>query len=200
MRGGNIIAFLGNSLDNPAIPVPFCRPRMRLLAIPLLLILSLSFLHAQDARPAPLERALWVTGGVVTFASFDYLVVGLFRPNHEDVYKVLQYAVQAGITYILYKKCGLSSAIGFNTIWWTYGADMVYYGICELRGVPGNVQWPGTGSWDRDTAKGSRFVGWTPVGILRGARAVETHPVPRNTVVAQSLAGAVIGLSITIAF
>ena len=181
---------------------------MRLVAISLLVFLTVSSLQAQseqslalpDEHPKPFENALWVTGGVLAFGTFDYLVVGLFRPDHENIYKFVQYAAQAGITYFLYKKCGLSSAIGFNLIWWTYGADMVYYGICELRGPTHDLRWPGAGAYARDMVHGNSFVGWTPVGLLRGARAVENHPVPNNTVVAQSLAGAVIGLSITIAF
>jgi hypothetical protein len=174
---------------------------MRLVAIALLLVLSCSCLQAQDERPTPLVRALWVTGGVLTYATFDYLVVGLFRPDHLNIYKLLQYAVQAGITYVLYKECGLSSAIGFNLIWWTFGADMVYYGICELRGNTSSRRWPGAGSWAEDNENGGYAgAGWTPVGLVRGARAVETHPIPTNTLVAQSLAGAVIGIGITITF
>lgn len=158
-------------------------------------------LQAENQYPNALGRALWVTGGVLTYATFDYLVVGLFRPNNLTAYKVLQYCVQAGITYLLYKKCGLSSAIGFNIIWWTFGADMVYYGIAELRGETSSKRWPGAGSWKVDNENGEYSgAGWTPIGLIRGARAVETRGIPTNTLVAQSIAGAVIGIGITITF
>jgi hypothetical protein len=203
---------------------------MRSLVISLFLIFSFSYLHAQelrpiiderplideppiidersmlierpiiDERPAPFERALWTTGAVLTFSTFDYIVIGFFRPDNEHIYKLVQYAFQAGISYFLYKKCGLSSTIGFNLIWWTYGADLGYYGICELRGNSDSMRWPGAGSYARDTRNGNPFIGWTPIGLLRGARAVETHPVANNTVIAQSLVGAFIGLGITIEF
>jgi hypothetical protein len=175
---------------------------MRRYIIWLVLMVWAIPVRAGDDRPPPLARALWTAGAAVTFATFDYVAVGLARPNHEGVYKIVQYAVQAGITYFLYKKCGLSSAIGFNIIWWSYGADMLYYGLCELRGqgATGGGRWPHAGAWENDTDGGDRFVGWTPVGLLRGAQRVRDHPVPQDTVIAQALGGAVIGLGISIAF
>jgi hypothetical protein len=142
------------------------------------------------------EKGAWVTGSVVALGAYDYLGYNLTRssPTALGIYRVSFVLLQAGLTYLLYEKFGLSSAIAINLIWWTFGVDMVYYGIAEVSPIRGGA-WSGPGAWDVDGKNGIAHAGWTPVGLLRGG-----ERIPRNTIVGQSIVGAVIGIGICISF
>lgn len=154
-----------------------------------------SSLSAQDK----LEKAAWVAGSVVALGVYDYFGYNLTQDRQPalTIYRISFVLAQAGLTYLLYEKFGLPSAIGFNLIWWTFGVDMVYYGVCEMNPDPGGT-WPGRGAWAAESREGLKFAHWTPVGLLRGAR--EGDPIARNTIVAQAVVGFALGISISISF
>jgi hypothetical protein len=162
----------------------------------LALLLVCSSAAAQDNSKT--EKALYLIGASAAFSTIDYFGYNLTK-NEQGVapvtYRVFQVLVQAGLTYFLYEKCGLPTSIAFNLIWWTFGNDFTYYGISEL--VPAGGQFEGRGTWGsfaRSGGPGHAY--WTPVGLLRGFQRGEK--IPADTMIAQSIIGAVIGMSITI--
>lgn len=156
-----------------------------------LLLLLASPLYTQSRW----EKAAWVSGSAVALGVYDYIGYNLTSsdPTALGIYRVSFVLLQAGLTYLLYEKFGLPSAIGFNLIWWTFGVDMVYYGISEVSPIRGG--WHGPGSWDEDSRNGIAHAEWTPVGLLRS-----NGHIPRNTIVAQSITGAIIGIGISVSF
>jgi len=148
----------------------------------LLLLLALIFTTGLSAQPSTTKKLLWLTGSSAVFSLFDY--VGYNATKGSTVYRISQAVVQIGLTYLLYKQLGISSAIAFNVIWWTWGLDLLYY------------------QWGRilppyDILEKGKQVTWahfTPVGIFRGSGNAIAH----NTLIAQSLFGFVIAVTITI--
>jgi len=129
-----------------------------------------------------LEKKGYMIGSVVAFSAFDYAGYNLSKDSKTslDVYRVVQVLVQVGITKLLIEEVGLPEAIGFNLIWWTWGADLLYYQWGRF--IP---------PYDRLTQnKGVTWAHWTPVGLVRG-RGV----IANDTLIAQ----ATIGLSISLA-
>jgi hypothetical protein len=162
-------------------------------AIVVVLIMCTCFVgHSQSAW----EKAAWVSGSVAALGIYDYIGYNLTsdHPTALGVYRVSFVLVQAGLTYLLYEKFGLPSAIGLNLIWWTFGVDMTFYGISEISPIRDHG-WSGPGSWESDSRYGVPHAGWTPVGLIRGG-----GRIPRNTIVAQSIVGAVIGIGISVTF
>lgn len=148
------------------------RSHIKLLSS-LLLIASLSFAQTSG------EKVLWLAGSSVAFSLFDY--VGYNMTLGTPAYRAAQFAVQIAISYILYEKFGLPTAIGFNLVWWTWGCDLLYYQW-------GRVLPP----YDRlDSGKQVSWASWTPAGF--GKRIV-----PHDTLIAQSLVGAVLAFTITV--
>jgi hypothetical protein len=146
-----------------------------------------------------LEKLAWLAGASVAFAGFDYVGFNLVRNTKTPrlIYRAIQLGVQAGLTWLLYKKFGLPTAIGFNIFWWTFGDDIIFYGITELCNVGG--EWRGRGIYKNDISSNhTTWAYWTPVGILRGMD--QTKPIAGNTLVAQSLVGACLAVAITISF
>ena len=166
---------------------------MRWTFLLIVLILLPQSVRSQTA----LEKAAWVGGATVVLGVYDYVGYNLTASNSTTLtgYRVSFFLLQAALTYILYEKFGLPSAIGLNLIWWTFGVDMVYYGICELNNNPSG-NWAGKGSWTSDSRTGIGHAHWTPLGILRGG----TGRISGDTIIAQSVAGAVIGIGISISF
>ncbi len=158
-----------------------------------LLLLTALSAQAQDQKPSPWEKAAWVAGSAVALGLYDYIGYNLTsaNPTSEGIYRVSFVLVQAGVTYILYKKFGLPSAIAINLIWWTFGVDMVFYGISEIS--PLGRPFSGPGSWQEDSRSGITHAAWTPVGLIRGG-----GRIPGDTIVAQSIIGAAIGIGITV--
>lgn len=163
-----------------------------------LLIGLVAVLLAVPPSPAhaqiKLENAAWVGGSVITLGVVDYIGYNLTyqNPTALTIYRVGFVLAQAAITWFLYEKCGLSSAIGFNLIWWTFGVDMVYYGTAEISPIRADG-WAGPGAWTEDSHNGVVHARWTPIGLLRG-----NERVPANTVIAQSIIGGMIGIGISI--
>ncbi len=155
--------------------------------------------EALDLEHSSLEKVGYLLGASVAFSLFDY--VGYNASKGSDglappAYRVLQLAVQGGLTYFLYEECGLPTAIGFNLIWWTFGDDLLYYGWAELLN-PGGL-WEGRGALDRAVLKhGAGHAYWTPVGIARGFRR-DGSRISGDTLVAQSLVGAALAITITV--
>ncbi|MBR9978975.1 MAG: hypothetical protein KFH87_12890 [Bacteroidetes bacterium] len=144
-------------------------------------------------------RLLYLTGASLGLALFDYVGYNLVRgnPTTTPIYRVIQGLVQAGVTWLLYEQVGLPTAIGFNLIWWTWGLDAIFYGYTELFNVGGT--WKGRGVWRGDIMNNNcTWASWTPVGIARGMD--PEKPIAGNTLVAQSLIGAVTALTITLTF
>jgi hypothetical protein len=139
-------------------------------------------------KPNKLERTAYVLGSSLAFSLFDYIGFNMTRYNsHASViaFRILQAGLQTGLSYFLYKKCGLNSAIAFNLIWLTWGDDWGFYGWAyTTRFYP----WEDNSGFRGGTVS---WAGWTPIGLLRKKGSL----IAVDALVAQ----AIIGLSISIA-
>jgi hypothetical protein len=145
------------------------------------------------------EKLLYLTGAALGFSMFDYVGFNLVRDNSTSIiiYRVVQVLVQAGVSWLLYEQVGLPTAIGFNVLWWTWGLDAIFYGYTELFNVGGS--WRGKGAFQNDIMNNNcTWASWTPVGISRGMD--PEKKIAGNTLVAQSLIGAVLAVTITVNF
>jgi hypothetical protein len=139
--------------------------------------------------PTKLERAAYVIGGSLAFSFVDYIGYNLTRYNSHAsrvAFRLFQATLQAGISYFLYKKCGLNSAIAFNLIWWTWGDDLGFYGWAYTTRI-----YP----WDDNSGIKNGYIswaGWTPVGLVRK----QGSSIPVSTFVAQSIIGFAISIAI----
>lgn len=142
-----------------------------------------------------IERYEYVLGSTLAFSLGDYIDYNMLKAynvgdhpyNAPIAFRIIEVTLQAAISYFLYKECGLSSAISFNLIWWTWGDDFAYYGWGQL------LSWF---PWESRAQSGLRFTeynsaGWTPIGLLRP----QGSSIAKSTLVAQ----AVIGLSVSMA-
>ncbi|MBE0644864.1 MAG: hypothetical protein IH600_12340 [Bacteroidetes bacterium] len=153
----------------------------------------------EHAEAGAVEKVLYLTGATLGFALFDYIGYNLVRDDKTAMpyYRVLQGLVQLGISWFLYEQVGLPTAIGFNLIWWTWGADAIFYGYTELFNVGGS--WRGRGVFEGDIMNNNcTWASWTPVGITRGMD--PEKKIAGNTLVAQSLVGAALAVTITLRF
>jgi len=111
----------------------------------------------------------WFGGAVVAFSGIDYIGYNLAKDANGIApisYRIAQLAVQGAVTYILYEKCGLPTAIAFNVFWWRGGCDELYYGWGEATNA---FPEQGRGSWQREHNQKSPNRKWTPLGIMKGA-------------------------------
>ncbi len=160
---------------------------------------TLSFSPKKYDSPNILEKSLYLTGASVLFAGVDYIGFNLTRdkPTYRLIYRVIQVAVQSAITWFLYEKLGLPTAIGFNLIWWTFGDDFIFYGYTELFNVGGD--WYGRGILSEHILKNRvDWAYWTPLGIMRGMK--RNQPIAGDALLAQSIIGACLAFTITIEF
>jgi hypothetical protein len=162
------------------------------------LSLAVSSAKAQDsihtAGELRLKRYESVIGSCLAFSLVDYAGYNIFVKSDQTragailALHVFDFALGAAINYFLYTTCGLSSAISFDAIWWTWGLDLGFFGWGELT----NPAYPWINRTDISHYLGSvDWAGWTPVGLLR----------PRGNWIAMStmLAQAAVGLSISMA-
>ncbi|SRR5579883_144604 len=171
---------------------------MKSVVVIVLVVLPV-MLRAQDTPySAPeltlFERAGYVAGTSLVFSFADYVGYNAVRVNNQAPlwYRISQIGLQAGLSYLLYRICGLSSAIAFNVIWWTWGDDIAYYGWADLINP---ARGPGS-EWENREHNGLRdnqitWAYWTPIGLLRpmGSR------IPRDVLIPQ----AIVGLSVSMA-
>lgn len=145
------------------------------------------------------EKLLYLATASLGFALFDYVGYNLVRdnPTTTPIYRVVQKLVQLGISWILYEELGLPTAIAFNLIWWTWGLDAIYYGYTELFNVGG--AWSGRGAFQADIMSNNCYwASWTPVGIAQGADGKKK--IAGDTLVAQSIIGAALAITLTVTF
>jgi hypothetical protein len=126
------------------------------------------FFHVSDSAQnfSRIERIGYVCGASLAFSLFDYIGANATKTNTtaRSAYRVLEVAVQAGISYFLYKKLGLSSAISFNLIWWTWCDDIAYYGWAYL--INPKPPWEGR-YFNGMQSDYVSWAGWTPIGLTR---------------------------------
>jgi len=158
-----------------------------------------------DPSFKPYERALFVLGATVLFGGIDYLGYNLTRHDAtlRPMYRVFQVITQILISRYLFEKVGLPSTVAFNLIWWTFGADLAYYGFAEILNPA--ASWDSKGLWERRGDFSNSVLGnhttwawWTPIGITRGMK--RDAAIAGDTLLAQAFLGAVIGFSFSIVF
>lgn len=129
----------------------------------------------------------------LAFSAFDYLGFNLTKndPAALRAYRVAQLAVQAGLTYDLWQKDGLASALSFETLWWTFNDDLLYYAISEFHD-PGEG-WASRGAFRREVL-GDRvtWAHWTPEGLARGGKT--GRPIPGRVLLIQAGVGVLVAL------
>lgn len=161
-------------------------------------VMGVSDTLANDGRTDS-EKLLYLAGASLGFALFDYIGYNLVRdnPTTTPIYRVVQKLIQLGISWVLYEELGLPTAIAFNLIWWTWGLDAIYYGYTELFNVGG--AWSGRGAFQADIMNNNCYwASWTPVGIAQGADGKKK--IAGDTLVAQSLIGAALAITLTVTF
>jgi hypothetical protein len=136
-----------------------------------------------------LEHAGWVLGSSLAFSFADYIGFNMTRYNSKAsqiTFRTLQILLQSGLSYFLYNKCGLNSAIAFNLIWWTWCDDWGFYGWAYTSRL---YPW-----WDNSGYRGGSvtWAGWTPIGLLRK----HGSPIALDALVAQSIIGFAISIAI----
>lgn len=160
---------------------------------------SVAFQEARSVAPTQWEKLAYLSGAVLVYSGIDYVGYNLTRNDKTALvgYRIFQVMMQAALSWLLYDQVGLPTAIGFNLIWWTFGCDFTYYGYSELFN-------PG-GKWESRGALSANVMGnhatwayWTPIGIMRGMK--RNQPIAGSTLVAQSLIGAAIGVSVSLVF
>ncbi len=165
---------------------------MRIIIIAFALLFgSLAPLRAQDSTR--LDRYGYVIGASLAYSLFDYVGFNLTKEHStvvRDAYRGIQVATQIAISYFLYKTLGLTSAISFNLIWWTWNDDLAYYGWA-------NALNPHHPPWENRTDNGLMlrdidWAGWTPIGLLRP---YGTN-IARSTLIAQAMIGLTVSLAI----
>lgn len=149
--------------------------------------------RAQSSDSLRFQRYGYVIGSVLAFSFADYVMYNHLRADAgwpgnfavSPLYRIVQGVVQAGITYVLYEKFGLPSAISFNLLQWTGVTDWMFnawQNSLQWIKPPGPLGPPGANTW----------MGWTPVGIVRPLGS----PIPQNTLNAQAAVGFSIGMTI----
>jgi hypothetical protein len=118
-----------------------------------------------------LERIGYVVGASLIFSLFDYVAFHsvVFADWNKDrlvpfSYRIAQSGVQTLLSYLLYKQAGLSSTVAFNTIWWTWGDDIAFYGWLNL--INASSPWYNR-SFNGLQGNQVSWAGWTPIGIVR---------------------------------
>ncbi len=168
---------------------------MKAFVIFFLLVSFSVALHAQDTtiHPNKLEKLGYVAGAGLTFSLLDYVGFSLVRGNNSAPgwYRVAEGTVQAAISYFLYKECGLSSAISFNLIWWTWGLDLAWYGWSYVLNPASDGHWENR-SWSGLYGRQITWAGWTPIGLLRP----QGSPIARDALYWQSIIGFAISVTI----
>jgi hypothetical protein len=146
-----------------------------------------------------LEKLVWLAGANVAFAGFDYVGFNLTKRNPSSLiaYRVCQVLFQTGMSWLLYKKLGLPTVIGFNLIWWTFGDDFLYY--CYAEAFNPGAPWESRGSLrDNVMRNHATWAYWTPLGIMRGMK--RSQPIAGDALLAQSLIGLSLAVTLTISF
>jgi hypothetical protein len=156
-------------------------------------------MDAAGAAPSATTKLLWLGGACILYAGADYAGYNATRhnPTALKVYRVFQLLMQGAMSWLLYEQVGLPTALSFNLIWWTFGLDFLYYGYAELIN-PGHP-WESRGDF-RNGVLSNRcgWAYWTPVGMTRGMK--RGLPIAADTLIAQSLIGLGLALTITIVF
>jgi hypothetical protein len=138
-----------------------------------------------------IDRIGYVCGASLAFSLFDYVGFNATKSSTTalSVYRVLQVATQSGITYFLYKECGLSSAISFNLIWWTWGDDIGYFGWAYAF----NPKPPWEGRYHNGLQSYDiSWASWTPIGLTRKKGSL----IDKATLVIQAMFGFSISIAI----
>jgi hypothetical protein len=148
---------------------------------------------AQDSakQVTQITRIGYVTGATLLFSLADYIGFNVMQPIPKLPvwYRPTQFLLQCAITYFLYEKLGLSSAIAFNVIWWTWGADLSFYGWIDAFNEGGT--WGGR-TRNELYEHHITWADWTPVGLLRPSGA----NIANSTLYGQAAGGFAIALSI----
>ncbi len=146
-----------------------------------------------------LERYELVIGSALTFSLVEYLGYNIFvtsnpaKTQQNVLLHVFDAAFGGAINYFLYQTCGLSSAISFDLMWWTWNLDLGFYGWGDVI----NPAYPwinrtesslNTAHWHSNSID---WAGWTPIGLLRK----QGSPIALSSLYAQ----AIIGFSISMA-
>ena len=82
-------------------------------------------------------------------------------------------------------------------MWWTWGLDAIFYGYTELFNVGGS--WKSRGVFQADIMDNNcKWASWTPIGIAQGAD--PNKKLAGDALMAQTLVGAVLAVTITVSF
>ncbi len=169
----------------------------KILIFTMLSVLPISTLRAQDSTR--IQRYEYVLGSTLVFSFADYVGYNLVKKAAgaeaggyfyiPPIFSISRVLVQSAITYFLYKECGLSSAISFNLIWWTWGDDLAYYGWGASTSL---FPWESSSQSGLKPGNDITWAGWTPIGLLRKQGSV----IDKYTLYAQAIVGFSVSMAI----
>ncbi len=116
------------------------------------------------------ERYEAVIGSCLAFSLLDYTGYNIFVVSHQNRTGAIlglhafDAALGSAINYFLYKTFGLSSAISFDLIWWTWGLDLGFSGWGDL--IDPAAPWVNRSNSSLQY-NSITWAGWTPIGIFR---------------------------------
>lgn len=144
------------------------------------------------------KKALAVGGASLAFSLFDYIGFNIARKSGKvGLYRPLQIATQAGLTFWLKEHFGWKTAGAFNALWWTFNHDLLYYGWGELLN-PGNG-WDGKGNL-KGLVNGDlkvTWAWWTPAGLTNMlGEGTRSDPLSGRTLLIQAGVGAAVALTL----
>ncbi|MFO0748080.1 MAG: hypothetical protein U1F43_20840 [Myxococcota bacterium] len=143
-------------------------------------------------------------GGAFAYAVYDYIAFNELAFNQGDgkqlQYRLFQAPTQVFIHQWLASNVSSAAAGAFETLWWTWGCDLMFYAIAEL-GI-GKADWHGPGSWETVSRAGITWASWTPLGILAGIGNLMngkkwSEPIEGGALILQSLIGFLVAAGIT---
>jgi hypothetical protein len=151
---------------------------------------------AGDAtKPSDGVKVLYLAIATAFFALFDYISFNLVRTISTAlrIYRLIQVLVQLAITWVLLRTVGLPTAIAYNVVWWTWGADALYYVYTAIFNAGGH--WERRGAF-RKYVLGNRctWAWWTPVGVAKGMS--KKTVIRGDVLIAQSLIGVILALAL----
>ena len=136
----------------------------------------------------------------LVFSLFDYAGYNISKKSSKLLvgYRVLQYIVQAVITYVVWVNFSWKEAFAWLILWWTWLCDFMYYGwawIINPKPAPNNA-WEGREGLLK-TLEVVTWAWWTPYGLIINGVKNKTRVIPLMTLIVQAILGFVLAFFIT---
>lgn len=144
-----------------------------------------------------MDKLLVLSIACLLYALADYVGYNLSRHDARMLrrYRIAQVLMQLVMTGSIWWSASLATACAFNMIWWTFGEDILYYGIAALANPGG--RWESRGNFRRNILGNKcTWAYWTPIGILRGMD--KKRPISGSALLIQSFLGCLCAIALVL--